>query len=132
MVNMSLSIQSMKEQKMTEIEEKFYRTFDIKPVTLKDFNYNTLYCDLKTICINGVRYPKITNRILLELICILTKYKRLEVASSLQINSYDIENLKYEILDITFWTLWFMQNDDRKERFKNEVRALFEEGAEDE
>lgn len=116
---------------MAEIEEKFYRTFDIKPVTLKDFNYNTLDYGFKTICINEVRYPKITDRILLELICILTKYKRLEVASSLQIDSYDIENLKYEILDITFWTLWFMQNDDRKERFKNEVRALFEEGAED-
>ena len=116
---------------MAEIEEKVYKAFDIKPVTLKDFNYNTLDYDFKTICINGVRYPKIAERILLELICILTKYKRLEVASSLQIDSYYIENLKYEILDTTFWTLCFMQNDDRKEWFKNEVRALFEKGAEE-
>lgn len=113
------------------IEEEFYKTFDIKPVTLKDFNYNTLDYDFKTIFIKEVRYPKITDRILLELICIVNKYNCLENANGTMLDSYDIDTLKYELMDICFWLLRFIKNEDRKERFKLEVKSLFEEGAED-
>ena len=75
---------------MTKTEEKFYKTFDIKPVTLKDFNYNTLDYDFRTTFINGVgvRYPKITDRILLKLICI-----------GQNVFDFDFTNLQFDTVD---------------------------------
>lgn len=100
------------------IEEEFYKTFDIKPVTLKDFNYNTFDYNFKTICINEVRYLKITDRILLELICIYTKF--FDIGDNVFKDTKDLKNFILQGLML-----------DVSNSLKNRVKSLFEEGEED-
>jgi len=109
---------------MTEIEEEFYKTFDIKPVTLKDFNYNTLNYGFKTICINEVRYPKITDRILLELICILNDF------DDGHYESITLDKLKQEVLEDLIYYHNAIGNIANQE-LRDKVLSLFEEGVED-
>lgn len=58
---------------MTEIEEKFYKVFGIEPIEKPSFG--DIECDecIHEDCDNcgWAIYPKITDRILLELICVL-------------------------------------------------------------
>lgn len=65
-----------------------------------------------------IKYPpQITNRILLELICILTRfYGELVLEQCL-----DVKGLKEQVLNIFIRTSY-------KDIFKHQVRALFEEG----
>ena len=95
------------------IEEEFFITFDIKPVTLKDFNYNTLDYDFKTIFINGVRYPKITAEILLKLICIYTKF--FDIGDNVFKDTKDLKNFILQGLML-----------DVSTSLKRQVKSLFE------
>lgn len=62
-------------------------------------------------------HPQITDRILLELICILTKfYGELVLEQFL-----DIKDLKEQVLNIFIRTSY-------KDNFKHQVQSLFEEG----
>lgn len=84
-------------------EKQFFDTFGIEEREL-DYPDNFTY------------YPEITDRILLELICILTKfYGELVIERSL-----DVKDLKEQVLNIFIRTSY-------KDNFKHQVRTLFEE-----
>lgn len=73
-------------------------------------------------------YPQITERILLELICIKNK----ELISIVQVRGNNLEELKSYILQT--WAHWYTYysslpvHKERADNFKRRVRTLFEEG----
>ena len=88
---------------ITDIEKQFFETFGIKPRSY-------LLCTSCWDCIDAQpceqchygkliedEYPKITDRILLELICILTCHY-LDEREPYEITSINIEQLKQQIL----------------------------------
>ena len=88
---------------ITDIEKQFFETFGIKPRSY-------LLCTSCWDCIDAQpceqchygkliedEYPKITDRILLELICILTCYY-LDEREPYEITSINIEQLKHQVL----------------------------------
>lgn len=96
------------------IERKFFEAFGIEPI----FD-NTE---------NGKRYrayPKITDRILLELICLRNKFSILEFGRGIQLNKTNVNSLKDEILEDAIIFPRIMLNTSRKERYYHEVRAVF-------
>ena len=96
-----------------ELEKTFLDTFGIKPKTIIEPRYslNTEYYEEKI-----EKYPQITDRILLELMCILTKfYGELVLEQCL-----DIKDLKEQVLNIFMRTCY-------KDNFKHQVHTLFEE-----
>ena len=114
---------------MNKIEEQFFETFGIEP-----FIYCSkprLDCDARSkgSCrkdceyYSGVLYPQITDRILLELICIHNTY--------LEANLYslDYESLKKEILKdlINEQELRKLKEDYVSDDMEHQVRTLFEE-----
>lgn len=66
---------------MRELEEKFFKTFGIEP-DVSEVSYFT----------GNIGYPQITDRILLELICILSK------TLTYVIPVYNIDELKQYVL----------------------------------
>lgn len=94
----------------TDIEKQFFDTFGIEPKPL--FSTKNGYTNDHYI------YPEITDRILLELICILSKYQK-DVGSLLEICETDKNSIKEEILDMLIF---------RDTALKKQVQALFEEG----
>lgn len=88
---------------ITDIEKQFFETFGIKPRSY-------LLCTSCWDCIDAQpceqchygkliedEYPKITDRILLELICILTCHY-LDEREPYEITSINIEQLKQQVL----------------------------------
>ena len=88
---------------ITDIEKQFFETFGIKPRSY-------LLCTSCWDCIDAQpceqchygkliedEYPKISDRILLELICILTRHY-LDEREPYEITSINIEQLKQQIL----------------------------------
>ena len=57
----------------TEIEKQFFETFGIEPIGCKDNKNCTGTLDCRTQCPNA-KYPQITDRILLELICLNNRH----------------------------------------------------------
>ena len=92
-----------------ELEKQFFDTFGIEPIELPSREY-----DLDgEICSYYVEYPQITDRILLELYCIVGDY--------CVITADTVSELKEKIL----------KNCIRLQRvvdIKHQVRKLFEEG----
>ena len=85
----------------TELEEQFFKVFEIEKIECcKHFKYFDSKCDkldstekcLDCIGTNKV-YPKITDRKLLEMICILVKTQ-----TSYPINKSNIKDIKDEVL----------------------------------
>ena len=131
---------------MNEIEEKFYTVFNIKPHYIDGCKladrywhneelaneygtfdqYMKIECPAKyQACTDECKYAfdkgiysGITDRILLELICILSRYHK---EAPYTIYSYSIEEVKEEILDdcITLGNI-----------IKHQVQSLFTEGEE--
>ena len=95
-----------------ELEKQFFDTFGIEPKTIIEPRYslNTEYYEEKV-----EKYPQITDRILLELICIHIKYLTFGILS------HNVEKLKNEIL-----TDLRIKKDVGN--IYNQVRTLFEEG----
>lgn len=130
-----------------EIEKKFFDTFDIKPCVRdwRQFNYAQVERGLKIFperqkladegyikitvkmlnprpendCVywEEYRYPQITDRVLLELICILNNYGCTSFAGNLAM-------LKNEVLRNSIMCC----EDTDDDKFKHQVRTLFEEG----
>lgn len=112
-----------------KLEKTFFDTFGIKPKKqcyywdcpystgniVNDTAMNERDCNS---CKNPDKeiYPQITDRILLELICILTKFYGELVLEQ----STDVKDLKGQILNIFVRTSY-------KDNFKHQVRALFED-----
>lgn len=100
----------------TDIERQFFETFGIEPIGCKD-NKNctgTLDC---TQCPN-IKYPQITDRILLELICINAKSQDM-YQDYYRLRSRNYNNLKIEILGDCMC---------EREDIKQQVQSLFKEG----
>ena len=108
-----------------ELEKTFFDTFGIesklKTFAIKrdkqgEFTYPPIY-----------EYPQITDRILLELICIKNK----ELISIVQVRGNNLEELKSYILQT--WAHWYTYysslpvHKERADNFKRRVHALFEE-----
>ena len=99
-----------------ELEKIFFDTFGIeaKCKCTKDGNCYFQECSKCDWYIHT--YPQITDRILLELICILTRfYGELVLEQCL-----DVKDLKEQVLNIFIRTIY-------KDIFKHQVRTLFEE-----
>lgn len=93
-----------------ELEKQFFQRFGIEPKPI--YSGSKLYNPFVT----GYEYPQITDRILLELICVLTKfYGELVLEQSTGVN-----DLKEQVLNIFIRTSY-------KDNFKHQVRTLFEE-----
>lgn len=85
----------------TFVEKQFFDTFGIepKPKCAKPLLKTTTgFCKVYKNCVgcdyNDLKYPKITDRTLLELICIINEFT-LDV-----LNSYSVEELRQEILNL--------------------------------
>ena len=131
-----------------ELEKQFFQCFGIKPryedaCTVEDKYWNNEElaneygtfdqymnckcgnqenCTTECSCAyQRVIYPQITDRILLELICILNSV-------SVEFKSKCIEDLKREILGEMKILLEYTPNKETAEYIKHQVRTLFEEG----
>ena len=101
---------------MNDIEKKFYKTFGIKPLCQIEDGY----CGLKNV------YEDITDRILLELICILSVYEQEDADCPYEICCNTIENLKDKVLLDCMWLkrdncIWSIQAQAK-------VQSLFKGG----
>ena len=109
-----------------ELEKIFFNTFNIEPIGCNDNKNCTGVLDC-TQCPN-VKYPQITDHILLELICIRCK----ELISIIKVRGNNLEELKSYILQTSaHWYTYYSSLPVHKERadnFKRRVRTLFEEG----
>ena len=104
-----------------ELEKQFFDTFGIEP-KLKTFaikrdeqgelTYPPIY-----------EYPQITDRILLELICIVYKAKN-SLNSEIDIFELNVNELKKTVLTRLIW----INNTYKNKNIKHQVRTLFEEG----
>ena len=108
-----------------EVEKHFFNIFGIDPIGCND-NQN---CTGTLDCIecSNVKYPEITDRILLELICILSEWRQY-CDSDYVIKAINIDNLKEDILkDCLHMSNWYEFKKCGKD-IKHQVRTLFEEG----
>lgn len=103
---------------MNDIEEKFYKTFGIEKqqtCSRSDTCYNGSVWNDCQGC-NAYKYPQITDRILLELICILNKFNG-DVECCTFLTGNNIEELKKSIFQECF---------DINSYIREQVRSLFE------
>ena len=104
--------------------EEFFEAFDIKPKRYKKPSRE--YDSNGEICSYYVEevYPKITDRILLGLICIYNTYL------GTNLYSLDYETLKKEILKdlIDEQESRELKKDDVSDDMKHQIQALFKEG----
>ena len=111
-----------------ELEKQFFDTFGIEPkirfhcVNSQPCAHTGFHCKSCTYHSKDVIYPQITDRILLELICIS---KQITMLSDFFMYRPSIEELKNNILEN-------MLNKDllnfKNKDIKHQVRTLFEEG----
>ena len=109
-----------------ELTKTFFDTFGIEPKNISTgeckYKITPEFCKSDCLdCKNTIKektYPQITDRILLELICILSKYQK-NVGSLLEICETDKNSIKEEVLDMLIF---------RDTALKHQVRTLFEEG----
>lgn len=120
-----------------ELEKQFFDTFGIEPRKVKICR-NTNHCPKKyKLCNDDCKhwqvirtdYPEITDRILLELICIRCK----ELISIIKVKGDNREELKNYILKLCIEDYTFYSKTSEKtynelaNNFKHQVRTLFEE-----
>ena len=102
------------------IEQEFFKTFGIEPIPIKNYGY---WLIKGSIVENDkgekVVYPKITDRVLLELICALAD----TFVGEYCIPDVDYNNLKWHILKDCI-------NNDERGQLKDLVQSLFSEGEE--
>ena len=104
----------MKDIGVGDIEQEFYKVFEIQPTTVKEYGAYYWY---DTIEINGERYTPIDNEILLNLICIYLKQYELMSEPN------NINELKETVLSglINYFKVY---NDTN---MKQQIQALFKD-----
>ena len=109
---------------MSEIEKQFFKAFRIPPLCCKKYITNCVRYDCEN-CENFDNtfstYPEITDRILLELICIYIGYERIYMGT------FEIDHFRRFILSILMDLYKETININKKERLKHQVQALFKE-----
>ena len=112
---------------MNEIEEKFMITFGIKPNGQRCRDYSCCVCNKYKTCTKG-KYPEITDKILLKLICICSSYTQHIIFDDIpclyEITAKNIEDLKNEILEDC---INFAERNIKKD-FVIQVQSSFTEG----
>ena len=99
-----------------ELEKKFFDTFGIKPKTNREYGYTMAIYNEAGEEIKF--YPIITDRILLELVVIMTRYTDI-------IEGFDsVDELKKFVLTDLMYSLTQSEADI----VKHQVHTLFEEG----
>lgn len=86
-----------------EIEQIFFKNFGIEGKNCRNYDRLEQCCNLSTFCdsgncpsgIGGLKYPKITDNAILQLICFLNKLHGIKGSNFCHL---DVENLKQEIL----------------------------------
>lgn len=111
----------------SKLEKQFFDTFGIEPrdnfkgcksgITFYTYGCNMPSCKGCSKEIREKEYPQITDRILLELICILSKSKAF-YSNFYKIQDVNIEQLKEQVLTNCI---------SKSIYFKHQVRKLFEE-----
>lgn len=102
---------------ITDLEKQFFDTFGIEPYETPSREYDSD----GEICSWYVEYPQITDRILLELICILTKH--FDYADQNWLTKCDdTKELKVSVL-----RLLLLCTTSTIEKYKRQVQALFKE-----
>lgn len=113
----------------TDIEKLFFDTFGIEPIAYCEHGCNTSNLSIKCkdcIYVDELKYPQITDRILLELICILSEW-RTYLHSSYTIKANNTLNLKQDVLkDFLKLFKWYEFKKCGK-GIKHQVQVLFEE-----
>lgn len=116
-----------------ELEKTFFDTFGIEPKCVKrtlklvmpEYNENDLPKDLRQFISSQARvyrvYPQITDRILLELICLNNIYLW-------ETHTSTVNELKNVLLNKYIEHVNLMADENEKQEYINQVRALFEEG----
>ena len=104
-----------------ELEKQFFDTFGIEPIELPSREYDSD----GEICSYYIEYPQITDRILLELICILLSNNS---PYMFKLGDWNVEKLKDTVLTMCIKLPDFLEWEDTSEYFKHQVRTLFEEG----
>ena len=133
---------------ITEIEQEFFKVFGIEPKVKCDIIKTANMCicftcprykniDGDTGECQNLKYPEITDRKLLELICILNSYYSRTMQCCTMLYSSKIDNLKEEILkefiDLLkqYTELEFLKKDrdEREEEnwIKTNIQQLFKE-----
>ena len=108
-----------------EIEKRFFQCFGIEPKTIIEPRYS-LNSEYYEVTVED--YPQITDRILLELICMANQHEDYPISTN-------IKNIQARTLRILLRTEKFYKNyygsDGRYKKLVKQVRTLFEEGLND-
>lgn len=114
---------------INEIEKTFYDTFGIERKRNHEVTLEAISGGVKSANLSQkpfYEYPQITDRILLELICILSEW-RTYLHSSYTIKANNTLNLKQDVLkDFLELFKWYEFKKCEK-GIKQQVRTLFEE-----
>lgn len=114
-----------------ELEKTFFDTFEIEPnADIWWCENDNKICDCDYDCDETCRthktgYPQISDRRLLELICILLSNNS---PYMFKLGDWDVEKLKDTILTMCIKLPDFLEWEDTSDNFKHQVRTLFEEG----
>ena len=107
----------------TDLEKTFFDTFGFEPKTNREYGYKmAIYNQDRTEEIKF--YPQITDRILLELICILLSNNS---PYMFKLGDWDVEKLKDAVLTMCIKLPDFLEWENTSEYFKHQVRKLFKE-----
>ncbi|MBR2526564.1 hypothetical protein IKE67_08890 [bacterium] len=116
----------------TELEEQFFKTFKIcKKCSDKKYEKCMGICyDCKYF-----KYPEITDRVLLELVCILSRYNMgmFNHVGTITIKPYEIyvcniKELKEKVLQDVIIKMQELKNVEWQSLFKHQIQQLFKEG----
>lgn len=104
----------------SDLEKQFFDTFGIEPMEIPSREYNSD----GEICSYYVEYPQITDRILLELICIANEHQSFSATTN-------IKNIQARTLKMLLRTDRFYKNyygyDREHKKLVKQVRRLFED-----
>ena len=108
---------------MTDLEQEFFKTFGIEPKTLAVWSSkNSQIENFESFN----EYPKITDRVLLELICIYMSLPEIEVFFSVP----TLEELRIDILGTLIENTDTLIDIDKRIRVYDKIQFLFREEGE--
>ena len=118
----------------TELEQEFFEAFGIEQKTngCEEYFYmpdaeSCKECEDKP-CLKHLEYPQITDRKLLEMICIINEFISMFNWKQIKyISTFEFETLKENILKDLIWILNNKCNDITAKQLKHQIQQLFKE-----
>ena len=108
----------------TDLEKQFFDTFELRYNSCTDNFFNPCRFECDECPYHEERYPQISERILLELICILLSNNS---PYMFKLGDWDVEKLKDTVLTMCIKLPDFLEWENASEYFKHQVRKLFKE-----